>query len=637
MKTAAIFGDHMVLQQGIPFPIWGWAESGEIITATIDGRSATAIAGKDGRWTAHLPAMKAGGPFALTIAGSREISFRDVMVGEVWICSGQSNMQWSVRDSADSEREIREANHPGIRLFTVPNMAQVKPASDIRGEWAACRPDTIAGFSAVAYYFGRELHQKLGVPIGLVNTSWGGTRIEAWMSRGALADDEEGRAEVLKYEKSLGDSHGPQSDYKRQLAEYQRWEKENLPKDAGNSGYKNGWANPSADVSDWKEMTLPRYWQSAGHQMSGVFWFRREVDIPATHAGSDLVLRLGAVDKCDITYFNNVEVGRVDRDTPNCWAVAREYTIPRRLVKPGRNTIAVRVLSDCFAGGFAGNPPEMHLAMAGENGTVMRLDGPWKYRIEQDFGQVVIPPPPSPPHGEGNPNSPHILYDNMIAPLVPFGMRGAIWYQGESNASAVARYRFLLPALIRDWRAAWKQGKFPFLFVQLCNYNAEDNTPGDIKWAKLREAQLKTLSEPNTGMAITIDIGEATDVHPKNKQDVGRRLALSALHVAYGHKDGVHSGPIFRSFQVEGNKVRIQFDHVGGGLIARGGKLIGFEIAGDDSKFVGADAVVEGDTVIVSSVKVSMPKSVRYAWANNPECNLYNRECLPASPFRTGA
>ncbi len=642
MQTAAIFSDNMVVQRGIPIPVWGWAEPGESVTVEITGKSATAKTGKDGRWKTVLPEMDAGGPFEMTVKGSGTKKFNNVMVGEVWICSGQSNMQMAVWECADSDKEIPAAQYPNIRLFTVPNVAETKPARDIKGEWLECSPNTILTFSATAYFFGREIHKNLDVPVGLINTSWGGTRIESWMSKESLLADPSTKKDALLYEEILrnpAQAQQAQKAYRQLLEEYRLWEANNLPEDPGNTGYGQGWADPAFDTKDWKEMYVPQYWQKAGLYFSGVLWFRRDLEIPTELAGEDLVLHLGPCDKTDVTYFNNVEVGRIGKETPNSWAVDRIYTIPGKFVKVGRNTIAVRIMSNCCAGGFAGNAPDMHVSVVGGD-SLIRLSGKWQYKVEHNFGCVKVPPPLLPPQpcGNGKPKAPHILYDNMIVPLIPYGIRGVIWYQGESNAedNPVA-YRALLPAMIRDWRFAWQQGDFYFLVVQLPNYwETYWGTPvlGESRWARIREAETMALALPHTGMAVTIDIGEPTDIHPKNKQDVGRRLARAALGTAYGKKI-VYSGPLYQSFILEKNRIRISFDHIGSGLLAKGKTLEGFTVAGEDRKFAWANAAVEGKTVVVSSDKVRKPVAVRYAWADNPACNLYNKEGLPSSPFRT--
>jgi sialate O-acetylesterase len=367
------------------------------------------------------------------------------------------------------------------------------------------------------------------------------------------------------------------------------------------------------------------------------------VNVPAKWKGRDLTLSLGPTDKSDVTYFNGVRIGSITMEQrPDAWCTPRVYTVPGKLVKPGRNVIAVRVFSNIYQGGFIGVPSQMRLTLCDDASAVpIQLDGAWRYKIEANFG--LVPPAPPPPEGPGNQNSPYILFENMIRPIVPYGIRGAIWYQGESNAGKALQYRSLFPLMIRSWREAWKQGEFPFYFVQLANYMLVQDKPAESAWAELREAQAMTLAEPNTAVAVAIDIGEANDIHPRNKQDVGIRLALPALAKVHGFDGLVYSGPRFKSMRREGSKVRLTFDHVGGGLVARGGKLEGFAVAGkahgsaaeEQHRWVWADAVIEGDTVVVSSPHVKRPLAVRYAWADNPRATLCNASDLPAVPFRT--
>ncbi|MEI6168590.1 MAG: sialate O-acetylesterase [bacterium] len=634
MQLAGIFGDHMVLQRGIPLPVWGWGEPGEAVIVLLAGHVESAIVGVSGAWRMTLPALEAGGPFELVVSATREIRVRDIMVGEVWICSGQSNMEMGVRDAADGVNEVTAADQPGIRLFTVPKQAKIAPTSDVTAAWSVCGPDTVGSFSATAYYFGRELQRALGVPIGLINSSWGGTRIEAWTSRDALLGIEECREELLTYERIQTDPVALAEEHAQRLLERKDWEEANLPKDTGNSGYTLGWAAPEWDQTGWGKMNLPGYWQPAGHPISGVFWFRREVVVTEADAGRDLLLSLGPIDKTDVTYFNGEEIGRIGKDTPSFWSVARQYRVPGRLVQVGRNVIAVRVMSDCYAGGFGGRAEALRLTTLDETRTIARLVGPWRYRIEQDFGEILRPREPFAPFGDGNPNSPTILYQGMISPVAPFGLRGAIWYQGESNSEAPGRYRQQLPALIRDWRAMWNQASFAFLFVQLPNYGFRDEQ-GRSSWAEIREAQSMALALPETGMAVTIDIGDESNIHPQNKQDVGRRLALSALGGVYQRRDIVACGPLFKSCSFRGNEAHIVFTHTGSGLVAKEGGLHGFTMAGEDRRFIPANAVIGLDGVAVSSTAVPHPVAVRYAWANNPAATLFNQAGLPASPFRT--
>jgi sialate O-acetylesterase len=633
LKLPAVFSDHMVLQHGIPLPVWGWAKPGQTVAVAIAGRTAEAVAGDDGRWMARLPPLAAGGPFTLHVAtDGKAIAVEDVMVGEVWICSGQSNMEWTLASARDGAAETAAADYPNLRLFSVPHVAETTAQADVKAAWCRCRPDTAGAFSAVGYFFGRELHRKTGMPIGLINSSWGGTYAEAWTSRDFLLTDPVQRQVVEQYEDEL---RNPNSLGREVQARLDAWRQANERTDTSNAGQTKGWHKPECKTAGWKTMDLPRPWQSAGHPGSGIFWFRREVVIPAAWKGKDLVIHLGPTDKSDVTYFNGVQVGSITMEQrADAWSTPRVYTIPGKLVKAGRNHIAVRVWSNIYAGGFIGQPGMMRLEPpAGSPDAAIPLAGPWRYQVEADFG--LVPPPPPGARGKGNPNSPYILFDSMIKPLLPFAIRGAIWYQGESNADKAKQYRTLFPLMIRSWHAAWGQGTFPFHFVQLANFQAECTAPGDSKWAELREAQTQALALPGTAMAVAIDIGDANDIHPRNKQDVGLRLALPALERIHGFRGLVHSGPIYRGATVEKDRIRIAFDHVSGGLVARGGPLAGFAIAGKDRTFVWAEAAIDGDTVVVSSPSVPKPVAVRYAWAENPRCNLYNASDLPASPFRT--
>lgn len=633
MRLAALFGDNAVLQRGRTVPVWGWAEPGEKITVSVAGKRAGTRAGRDGKWMAKLPALKAGGPFDMTVTGKQTIVVRNVMIGEVWVVSGQSNMEFTVASGKDAEGEVEHASYPKIRMFNAAKIAVVDAPEEARGEWQVCSRQTVGNFSGVGYFFARELHRRLGLAVGIVNSSWGGTIAEAWTSRAALHTSPMFKKMVAAYEKGL-------PVFEKAVAEYQRKVKEGedkcYPVDPGNQGHPRGWADPGTSVADWDEMRVPCIWQGAGLNFNGVVWFRKEVEIPAEWEGQDLLLRLAPCDKCDITYFNNVRVGGIGRENPNAWCTPRVYTVPAALVKAGqRNVIAVRIFSYVYAGGFIGSPAEMELSVPKTPDAVpIPLAGVWRYKVEHNFG-VITPLAMQQPLGPGNPNSPYSLFNGMIHPLVPYAIRGALWYQGESNVERAYEYRTLFPLMIRSWRRAWKQGDFPFYYVELANYMEQQDMPGEHKWAELREAQAMALRLPNTAVATAIDIGDAMDIHPKNKQEVGRRLALAALRNVYGLKKVVHSGPVFRSAAKEKDRYRLRFDHVDGGLAAHGGKLTGFAVAGTDRKFAWADAKIDGKTVIVSSKAVPAPVAVRYAWADNPACNLYNKAGLPALPFRT--
>lgn len=634
LKTAAIFSSNMVLQNGIKVPVWGEAKPGDTVTVEFAGQKKTVIANKAGKWSLLLNSLavssKPGTMIIRSALEKKNLTFANVLVGEVWICSGQSNMGWPVMNSQNPEEEMSAANYPNMRLFTVATTADLNPKPDIVGSWESCSPITVGGFSAVGYFFGREIHKKTGVPVGLINSSWGGTYAEAWTSREALAADPFYRKVLADYQDEL--KNPPESSTKAQ----EEWNLKYDFKDTKNEGVEKGWHKPDANIAKWKEMVLPRSWQRDGHGHSGIFWFRREVDIPKSWQGKKLKLSLGATDKSDVTYFNGVKVGSLTmEECPNAWCTPRVYTVPGKLVKAGKNVIAVRVFSNIYEGGFIGSPKQMSLLPVGfDNVQAIPLAGIWNYELEANFG-LIPPPPQNNNRGDGNPNSPHILFDNMIKPIVPYALRGAIWYQGESNVSNAKQYQKLFPMMIKSWHKVWKQGNFPFLFVQLANFGQLANSPSNSAWAELREAQTMTLSVPNSGMAVIVDIGEATDIHPKNKQDVGLRLALPALAKIHGFKKLVYSGPIYKSMGIQKRQIHIAFNNVGGGLVAHGEKLEGFSIAGKDKKFVSADARIEGDCVVVSSPNVQKPVAVRYGWADNPECNLYNSSDLPASPFRT--
>ncbi len=634
MKLSSVFSDHMVLQRDQRVAIWGWGVAGDRVTVKFAGQEASIVVGKDGRWLVRLEPMKASAePREMVVSASREkveVRIKDVLVGDVWVGSGQSNMEWSVGQSANAAAELAAANHGTIRLFGVPRKAFVEVQTDVDAAWQECTPKNVENFSAVAYYFGRALKESLGVPIGLINSSWGGTRIEAWMSKESLKTVDRTRKEVEAMERSLNDPKIQES-----AAEYTRdpigWTRKQVIADPENAGFGKGWASAEFDDTGWREMKVPARWTEQGHPYSGVFWFRREVDVPAAWAGKDLVLAMGACDKHDTTYFNNVRVGAIGWEKVEAWCTPREYRIPGGLVRAGKNVIATRIYSYLFDGGLIGPENQMKVSVANDGEASIPLAGYWKYEVESNFGFQAAPIPPL---SEGNSNAVHILYDSMIHPLLPLGIRGVIWYQGESNEGYPKLYRELFPLMIRDWRKAFGQ-EFAFLFVQLANYKPLQTEPSEGGWATLREAQTAALEVPGTGMAVAIDVGDAIDIHPKNKQEVGRRLALAALAKEYG-KDIVYSGPLYQSHAVEKDAVRVRFAHVAEGLRTTDDALpTGFAIAGADGKFVWAEARIEGDGVVLRNPEVKKPAAVRYGWAMNPCVNLVNSAGLPASPFRT--
>jgi len=634
VRLPSVFSDHMVLQRQAKVRIWGWAGAGEAVTVTFRNQKATAQAGKDGTWSVVLPPLVTGGPDELVIAGKNRIALKDVLVGEVWVGSGQSNMAMNLLGVLNSDKEIAAANFPNIRLFTVAIANANTPSDNVNGSWQICTPDSAKWFSASAYFFGRTLHKDLGVPIGLINSSVGGTAIESWIRpQDAMALKDVGVARAAK--KTADEVKAAMPEYEKQRM---AWEAAAYVKDPGNTGFAKGWADPEHSVADWKTMPMPEPFESRDDlDIDGVVWFRCDVDLPAGWAGRDLTLNLGPIDDCDTTYFNNTKIGGIGMETPEFWAKIRQYTVPGKLVRAGRNVIAVRVFDRWLTGGFTGGKGDVTLApAAGKGDTPINLSGNWSYKVEWGRTQTMPPPVPRAPYVVGGNGSPGELYNAMIAPLTSFAIRGVIWYQGESNAANAKEYQSLLPAMIAGWRTQWGLGDFPFLVVQLAGFFPTAAYPTDTYWVRLREAQLLTVQKvPRTALAVAMDIGDATNIHPPNKQEVGRRLALAAEAIAYG-KNIEYSGPMYKSMRVDGDKIRLTFTHLGGGLTALGGgKLTGFAIAGLDRKFVWAEARIENDQVVVWSDRVSKPVAVRYAWANNPICNLGNKTGLPAPSFRT--
>jgi sialate O-acetylesterase len=621
LKTAAVFSDNMVLQQGQPIRVWGRASDGATVTVDLNGQKASATV-VGGKWLVSLKPMALGGPFAMTItAGDKKIEYKNVIVGDVWVCSGQSNMEWPVAATNNAQAEMAAAKLPEIRFFTVEKATSRTPLEDVKGTWVVCSPETVGGFSAVGFYFGRELN-KAGIKnIGLINTSWGGTPAEAWTTLETLKGDAE-YAPIMQRDTNPDDIRAKlEAKYgKLVTAESDRGKLYNDTR-----MLKEGWAGADVDAAKWETMDLPKNWEQAGLDIDGIVWFRKQIDLPEAWVGKDLTLEMTPIDDYDITFFNGQKVGGMGLDSGSPWQTPRVYNVPGSLVKAGKNVIAIRVFDTGGGGGITStNDPFRIRPKGGPAEQAKDLKGAWQYRIE---GISAIA-------SGGEQNNPARLYNAMIDPIVKAPIKGAIWYQGESNAGRAYQYRKLFRDMITDWRKAWKVGDFSFYFVQLANFMDEQPQPVDSAWAELREAQTMTLSLPNAGMAVIIDVGDAKDIHPRDKQTVGYRLAQVALARDYGKKIE-YSGPMYKSMKVEGGAIRLSFDHIRGGLVAKGGELVGFAIAGADKKFVWAKAKIDGNTVVVSSDSVAQPAAVRYAWADNPKCTLYNKEGLPASPFRT--
>ena len=640
-----IFGNHMVLQQNSKIPVWGRATPpGKVIVQIADQKKIATVDDR-GEWRIKLDKIKDQGPHELKIIAHDTTIYSDVMVGEVWLCSGQSNMAWNVYNSLNAEQEIADAQFEKIRMFTVQQSVSDTLKDDCEGEWLVCSPETVGGFSAVGYYLGRYLHQQLGVPIGLVHSSWGGTPIESWMRWETLVSDSDFVAILERYQENI-------TDYPARLARYDsivqaiQAKPHALPmyhEDRGNNGVRLGWAKQSFNDNDWQKINLPQYWENLPNmKIDGAIWFRKSVQIPQSWEGLDLLIGLGPIDDFDETYFNGEKIGAIGIETPNFWQFPRQYKIPAAFVHAGEAVVAVRVFDHYGNGGFGGYAQQMQLIPADRHELEsINLAGEWKYQVEVALDPLAITGPgglnlPPQPIGPGHPHTPAGLFNSMIYPLAPYTIKGAIWYQGETNAGRAYQYRKLLPAMIQDWRTLWRQPDQAFGIVQLANFQAIQAEPSESDWAELREAQLMTAQTvPNTGLAVTIDIGEADDIHPKNKQDVGKRLALWALAQCY-NKPIPYSGPVYQHHEIIGNKINIYFNHTADGLIVRNGQeLKGFAIAGDDRHFIWANAQIEGNTVVVWADEIAHPIAVRYAWANNPVCNLYNSEGLPAVPFRT--
>jgi len=622
--VSALFSDHMVLQHSKPIKIWGTDTPGQEVTIRIDFGNKTETKVKTnakGSWLATCPAVPAEKALKISVIGSSTQQVKNAVAGEVWVCSGQSNMEWPLRAAAKADAEIKAATYPLIRHFLVEKQIEPQPSRSVRGKWEICSPEVAGHFSAVAYFYARRLHKDTKMPIGIINSSWGGTVVEAWTSAETLRKLEASKhtmKHIDEIRKSLPDL---QRNYTRELAGW--W---NQLQDALNAP-SPGWNAKSFDHSSWKTIPAPGHFETHSelHNFDGKVWFRRHVQLPADWRGSQLELSLGKIDDADVTFVNGQKVG----ETAN-WEAKRLYKIPKQLAKDERLTIAVEVLDTGGVGGFHGNPEAMQLRCKGKK--PIPLAGDWHWNMTDAMREV--PPKPDTPPFTSNPNTPTALHNGMIAPLIPFTIKGVIWYQGESNVSAAHAYRSLFPGMVRDWRQKWGQGDFPFLYVQLANFLAPQKTPGESAWAELREAQTLALSLKNTGMACAIDIGEAEDIHPKNKQEVGKRLAIVALANVYGKKL-VSRGPEYASMKRRGKRIEIRFKHAENGLVSKG-PLKHFAIAGSDRKFRWAKAEIEKDRVSVSHPQIPEPVAVRYAWANNPaSANLRNKANLPAVPFRT--
>ncbi|WP_342691636.1 sialate O-acetylesterase [Flavobacterium polysaccharolyticum] len=613
VRMPLIFADGMVLQRNKPIPVWGWADANEKIEVHFKQQTKTITADATGKWMVKFDAEKAGGPFVLSIKGKNQIVLKDVLVGEVWICSGQSNMEFQMYKLPDFETQKAQANNVMIRQFLVAQDLSGTPKEELKeGKWTNANAESLKDFTAVGYFFAQKIYADLKVPIGIINTSWGGTCVETWTSREALANNNDFKNSV---------AHIPQVNMDAVFETYKKSLLDNIQKVQGfevSLNNENQFKTPDFNDSKWPEIKIPSLWenQQIGN-IDGVVWMRKSIVLTAQQAQQGAVLHLSKIDDEDVTYVNGVQVG-----TNKLWDAPRKYTIPSGILKEGINVIAVRITDYTGGGGIYGDPSDLKLTF---NDSEIKIDGAWKFNVVQV--KIAI-----------SPNSfPSLLYNAMVNPLIPYAFQGVLWYQGEANVWRAHQYKKAFPLLIQDWRTQWGQGDFPFYYVQLSTFDEfGGNSNKGSRWAELREAQSETLHVKNTGMAVTTDIGNAKDIHPTNKKDVGLRLAAIALNNLYGQK-GVFGGPIYKAHQIKGKQIVLTFDVIGGGLSTpNNAELKGFEIAGNDKVFYSAKAFIKDNKIIVSSDEVLNPLAVRYGWADDDtEINLFNKEKFPASPFRT--
>ncbi len=620
VRLPAIFSEHMVLQRNEPIRIWGWANVGERIKVTFADQEKVAKTNRKGEWAVELQPMSHGCGYVLTIAGKHDtLMFADVAVGDVWLCSGQSNMELLVDAVQNAALEIAAADYEQIRSFNVRREMALQPQSDFSGIWEVCSPNTVGHFSAVGYFFARKIYEETNIPIGIINSSYGGTVIEAWISPDSFKSlpYENRKNYDLNYLESQKEVYSQpimQETIFKQAREFEQLLKDNL-------SLNEEW-NTQENLSMWPKVQVPGLWAEPElSRIDGIVWLQYEFDLPEDVAGKSARLSLGRIDDKDQTWINGVEIGKTD-----AYDRLRIYDVGENILLSGKNRLSVKVTDTGGEGGFNAKENEIFLSV---EGVKYPLCGSWYYKVavsNRDFACANMTPN----------NYPSSLYNSMINPIIQFPIKGITWYQGESNAKNAYNYRFLFPSLISDWRNKWEK-ELPFYWIQLANFMQEDTIPQESEWAELREAQTMTLALPKTGQALCIDIGDTYDIHPRNKQEAGLRLAKIALHNDYGFEKLICSGPMYKSMEIQGSKVVLEFDTFGSGLKIKSkyGYLRGFSIAGADKKFHWAKAYLDGNRVVVYSDEVQQPVAVRYNWGNNPDGNLYNQAGLPACPFRT--
>ncbi len=627
VKLPKLISDGIVLQRDAKIPLWGWASPNEKIIVQFNKKKYKTTASNEGTWELRLPKMKAGGPYTMLIQGKNSIEIKDILIGDVWLCAGQSNMvhQLNIHDVRYAN-EIATANYPEIRHYKVPTTTSISgEKKDLEGgSWQKAVGEEVRPFSAVAYFFAKKIYEKYHIPIGLINASVGGTPIEAWIPK-------EGFKKYPDVQKIIEENKDTAfvNSQKRAFPNNQSPLKTT---DKGLIGEKP-WYAIDFVPKKWRKINIPGYWEDQGiKDLNGVVWYRKDIEIPESMAGKKARVFLGRIVDADELYINGKLVGKTTYQYPQ-----RRYNVPENILKAGKNTFVVRVTNNFGKGGFVSDKP---YCIFTDKDTV-DLKGYWNYKVGDvfkpfDFSKFKANNNKKPVRRINPQNEPTSLYNAMVAPFTRFKLKGILWYQGESNAGQPEKYEGYMDALIEGWRLVFNQPELPFIYAQLPNFMDVSYLPSESNWAELREAQLKALSEPNTAMTVNIDLGEWNDIHPDDKKDVGERMALAALKLAYNN-DIVYSGPIYNDYEIKGNKVIISFTHIGGGLITNdGGALSEFAIAGEDKQFVWANAKIEGDKVVVWNDAIANPKYVRYAWADNPDNpNLYNKEGLPASPFET--
>ena len=625
VKLPAIISDNMVLQANTKDRIWGKADPGEAIEVSFAGQSKKTVADCEGLWNVELEPMKVSSEGAtMTVVGKNRINVDNVLVGEVWLGSGQSNMEVGVWEVINHKEEIAKADYPLIRYFKVKMAISSRPQEDCEGKWEICSPKTVGPFSSVMYFFARDLQAACKFPVGLINSSLGSSNIQAWIPKEIIAENP---SFVTRKPDVDDDNH-------IDLKTYQSFREKTM----GNASWKDEacksdtaeWSRPGIDLSSWKEAAMPQTTERFfGENFDGASWFRREVEIPEDWAGRELTASLGPRTSGFRVYFNGEEV--LDASPTFDIYYGPSAKIPGKLVKGGRNLIAIRYFDSMGTGGTLANN-SVYFRLIGPGDKDLTLAGQWFGKMERRLEPAKIPdyylPPPH--------SFPSALYNAMIAPLLGFEFRGMLWYQGESNVGDPA-YGKKMEAMIKSWREAFKKPDMPFYFVQLANHMERSPKPVDTALAICRETQREVLALPNTAMVVAIDIGDAKNVHPKNKQEVGRRLSLPARHFCYGETVLEYSGPVLESAKLKGRETVLKFSHANGGLVVKGGELKGFAVSENGKDYVWANARINGESIVLSSSEIANPKFVRYAWDDNPDCSLYNNDGLPASPFNAEA